>query len=205
MMVRKITIATAIGLLFIGSGVLAESQYGYKDDATGNVTATAQAKVQVTVPKLILLRVGTAGTTVDQLTFDASPTVNSAPGSTLADGSNQEATWDGVAPLFADTGGQDLNAFVWTNALNGANLTCATTADAMFTAGEGLTSSNVEVARSAGTLNHPGATTACGTTVPVTRNTLMTATWTYSIKGTTLAQAAAGVHTQTTTYTATTL
>lgn len=205
MLIKKITVAAAIGLLLAGGNVLAESTFGYNSAGTGTVSASAKAKVTVNVPKLILLRVGTAGATVDELTFNAAPTINSAPGSTLGtDGNDKASIWDGAIPLFSDTAGQDLNAFIWTNALAGASLTCSTTADTMFTAGQGLTSTDVKVS-SAGTLAHPGASTACGSTVSVAKNTLLTSTWTYSILGSALANAAAGTHTQTTTYTATTL
>jgi hypothetical protein len=198
-------VATAV-MLSIGSAT-AESTFGYNAAGTGTVTATAKAQVTVNVPKLILLRVGAAGTTVDNLIFNAAPNISSAPGSTMgADGNSKEATWDGAAPTFADPTSQTLLASGWTNALGGANLTCATVANTMFTAAEGLTSANVTVASSAGgTLAHPGGTTGCGGTTVMPKNTLLSSTWTYSVLGTALASAAAGKHVQTTTYTATTL
>lgn len=204
-LIKKISIVAVVGSVLLVGKAFADSTFGYSSAGTGNVSATAQAKVTVNVPKLILLRVGTAGATIDTLTFSASPTINSLPGATLGtSGSSKAATWDGAVPLFADTAGQDLNALVWTNSAGGGELTCATTADTQFTSAFGLTSANVAVS-SSGTLGHPGTSTACGSTVSVAKNTLLGGTWTYSISGSALANAAAGTHTQTTTYTATTL
>ena len=209
-MMKKLPLVLAVGAMLAAGTATAESTYGYNESGTGTVSATAKTKVTVNVPKLILLRVGAAGaagTAADNLIFNAEPNISSAPGSTMgADGNSKAATWDGVAPTFADPASQSLIAFGWTNALGGANLTCATTADTMFTGAQGLASSDVSVVSSAGgTLAHPGATTACVGTTTMAKNTLLSSTWTYSVLGTALAKAAAGTHVQTTTYTATTL
>lgn len=171
---------------------------------TGTVTATAKATVTVKVPKLILLRVGSEGAVVDNLEFVAAPNVASAPGTSLVDGNNQAATWNGAAPTFADPASQALTAYSWTNSPGGATLTCATVADTLFTAGDGLEASDITVT-SSGSLAHPGANTACGGSTPIAKNTLAQATWTYAVSGAALADASAGEHKQTTTYTATSL
>lgn len=188
--------------LFSAGQAMADSSYGYSAAGTGTVTAEANVKVTVTVPKLILLRVGDPAN-IDDLAFTAAGTFTTAP-ATLSDGNNQGLTtgWDGVAPTFTDTPGQALTAYVWTNATGGGNLSCSTNTN--FTAASNLTAADVKVA-SAGDLAHPGADTSCGTTIPFAQNTLITGTWTYSIPGTKLAEASAGEHTQTTTYTATSL
>lgn len=201
MVFKKIAIASAIGLFLIGGkAVLAESTYGYST-TNASVSAEAKAKVTVNVPTLVLLRVGTAGKdNVDTLTFNAAPDGISTEGSKLT------TTWEDGVPVFSDATGQDLAARAWTNAAGGAELSCDTAADAMFTAADGLQASDVKVA-SSGTLDHPeGATTECaGAASSIAKNTLLSSTWTYSILGTALANAAAGTHTQTTTYTITTL
>ncbi|MGL4185588.1 MAG: hypothetical protein ACRCR4_07390 [Thiotrichaceae bacterium] len=196
-------VSSAAALMHVAQ---AESTYGYNAAGTGTVSATAKAKVTVNIPKMILLRVGTAGTTVDELTFNGTPSIVTMPTGGLVDGNSQSASWDGNAPTFADVAGQTLSAFSWTNNLGGATLSCATVADQMFQTANGLTSTDVEVANGgANTLAHPGANTACSGSTSIPKNTLVSSTWTYSIKGTALAKAAAGTHKQTTTYTATTL
>jgi hypothetical protein len=103
-----------------------------------------------------------------------------------------------------------LTATAWTNA-TGAGLTGAVTTP--FAAGSGLTAADV-VVTSDGDLAHPGANTgAFGagtvpspfTTTTIPRNTVRTATWTYSLSAAGLAAAAAGTHSQTVTYTASAL
>jgi len=200
-MVNKV-LATVMGasLLLVAGVTQAESTYGYQANGTGDVSATAKLKVKVTIPKLILLRVGTAGATVDELEFSGSPDVTTI--TSLTDGDSGAADWDGSAPTFGDTAAQSVNAFAWTNA-TGATLSCSTAEDAALT---GLSPASISVAKTAGSLDHPGTDTGCsGSNTTITPNTLMTATWDYSIAGTTLLGANAGVYQQTTTYTATTL
>jgi hypothetical protein len=196
-------VSSAAALMHVAQ---AESTYGYNAAGTGTVSATAKAKVTVNIPKMLLLRVGTASSTVDELTFNGTPSIVTMPTGGLADGNSQAASWDGNAPTFADVTGQTLSAFSWTNNVGGATLTCTTVADQMFVTANGLTSADVDVLNGgANTLAHPGNTTACSSPTPIPKNTLVSSTWTYSIKGTALAKAAAGTHKQTTTYTATTL
>ena len=51
-----------LGLVLTALPAMAESQYG---SGTGTITAQAKVNLSVTVPKLILLRVGSTNTTVD--------------------------------------------------------------------------------------------------------------------------------------------
>ncbi|WP_020395318.1 hypothetical protein [Thiolinea disciformis] len=198
---------TAACVLSAAGQSFAESTYGYQGTGVGGVTATAKVQVTVTVPKLILLRVGTEGSTVDNLAFTAAGSVASAP-TTLTTGNSLASTWGdssgAVAPSFTNTAGQTLTAYAWTNA-SGGSLSCATVANTMFVATNGLTSADVKVS-STGTLAHPGTDTSCaGPATTLTKNTLATGTWTYSILGSALATAQAGEHKQTTTYTASAL
>lgn len=193
------------GVFAMAGSASADSTYGYSSTGATGITATSKVEVVVKVPTLILLRVGSTGATIDTLTFNAAGNVASAPGSTLADGNNQAATWDGAAPTFANAAGQALTTYAWTNSPGGGSLSCATVANTKFLAADGLTSADVKVASGTG-LAHPGADTSCaGPAVTFAKNTAMTGTWTYSILGTALANAAAGEHKQTTTYTATAL
>lgn len=201
-MKRIAVIAGAIAALASGAA-MAESTYGYDNTATpGVVSATANLKITVLIPKLILLRVGSAGPATDEITFTATPNVQTAPGPITVAGDSQAATWDGAAPTFAlvATPSAAVTAYLWHNNSALAQLTCSAT-----TAFTGLAATDVTVT-SVGTLAHPGADTACGSTVTaLARNTVLTSTWTYAVTAGTLAAAPAGADSEIVTYTATTL
>jgi hypothetical protein len=188
-------VSSAAALMHVAQ---AESTYGYNAAGTGTLTATAKTKITVNIPKIVLLRVGDGE---NVLTFNGAINLTG-----LTDGSNKTIDWDGVAPTFGNPSAQSLGAMSWTNAAGGAKLTCATVAEAMFgtNATDDLTSADITVA-STGALTHPGTTTACGSETPIAKNTLVSGSWAYSISGAALAKAAAGTHTQVTTYTVTTL
>ena len=66
-------------LALAGANAMAESQYG---SGTGTITAQARVNLSVTVPKLILLRVGSTDTTIDTVTWASTlsiPPVPTAP------------------------------------------------------------------------------------------------------------------------------
>ena len=193
-------VSTAAAVMHVAQ---AESTYGYATDLSGTptpqVSATAKAKVTVNIPKLVLLRVGTAGTTMSEVTLTGVP-------KNVADtGNSKDITWNDDGTPFQDSASQDLTAASWTNSPGGAKLTCAVTT--AFSAGSNLLASDVKVSKSAGTLDHPGTTTEClsGSSSDITKNTLMIGTWSYSILGSALAKAPAGVYSEVITYTATTL
>ncbi|RYF59185.1 MAG: hypothetical protein EOO27_10140 [Comamonadaceae bacterium] len=196
----------AAAALFASGSALAESTYGYNAAGAGPVSATAKVNVQVSVPLLILLRVGVDNTAVDTVAFASTPTIPGGPG-TLVGGSSQAGGWSGAAPTFATTAtNATLLASAWTNASNNGQLSCAVTT--AFPAASGLTSANITVtsATVGGTgLAHPGANTACGTNVGIPRNVVQSSNWTYGLTGAIAATAAAGTVTETVTYTAVTL
>ena len=197
--------AVVAAALALASGVaLAESQYGYASSGTGTVTATARVNLSVTVPKLILLRVGSAGATQDTLSWTAPLTVSTAPASPV-DGSNQAATWDGSAPgVGTVTNPGAVSVWAWTNSSGGGNLNYTATA---FVGTGAPTLGDISVAVGTG-LGHPGGAgplAATGTPVGFSRNTVHTGSWTYSLSGTNAASWAAGVYTSTVTYTATSI
>lgn len=201
---KALTAAMGLGLVLASGSAMAESTYGYNATTPASaVTATAKLRISVNIPKLILLRVGTAGTTVDDVVFTATPNVQTAPGPLTADGNSLAATWDGNAPTFAatTTPNNPVNAYLWHNATGGATLSCAVTTP--FTTG--LTAADVTVSGT-GTLAHPGTTTACGTpTTPLARNTSFTGVWTFGVNSAGMAAAAAGADFEVVTYTAVTL
>ena len=187
-------------LMFASIGSKADSSYGYNAAGTGSVKATANVKITVNIPLLVLLRVGSSAGTIDNLIFNASP---SAPTGISADGDSLAIDWDGTAPVFVATAGTPvtLKAYGWTNAVKGAELSCTETNDFPT----GFAATDITVA-SAGTLIHPGANGACaGPATPFGANTVATSDWTYGVNATALAAAPAGSYSQTITYTATTL
>jgi len=201
---KALTAAMGLGLALASGSAMAESTYGYNATTPASaVTATAKLQISVNIPKLILLRVGSAGATVDDVVFTATPNVQTVPGPLSTNGDSQAATWDGVAPTFAATTASTnpVHAYLWHNASGGATLSCAvSTAFA-----NGLTAADVTVS-SSGALAHPGGATDCGTpTTGLVRNTLFTGDWTFDVSSTGMAAAAAGADFEVVTYTAVTL
>ena len=192
--------------LAAASGVaVAESSYGYQSSGTGAVRATARVNLAVTVPKLILLRVGSQ-TAVDEITWTNTPSWSTSP-TTLVDGNNQAANWDGVAPSLSITSTTNaLAVYAWHN--GGAAGATLTFTGIDFTPAGGPTLTNITVADTAlgtGTaIAHPGANLGTATAQNLTTNTLYSRTWTYTLGGTP-ASWAAGTYSGSVTYTATTL
>ena len=199
---RTPTLAILAGacLSLLGTNALAESTYGYNAAGTG-VAANARLNLVINVPKLILLRVGSSGATVDTLTWNSGITWVTAPG-TLTDGDNQATNWDGAAPTVTITNPADVSAFAWTNNSGGGSLAYAATA---FGAG-GPALGDITVTSAPG-LAHPDpsplAIASTGATA-FARNTLATGSWSFALGGTPAAWTA-GQYTSTVTYTATSL
>ena len=201
---RTPTLAILAGacLSLLGTNALAESTYGYNAAGTGVVTANARLNLVINVPKLILLRVGSSGATVDTLTWNSGITWVTAP-ATLTDGDNQATNWDGTAPGTGTTANPAaISAFAWTNSSGGGSLAYAATA---FGAG-GPALGDITVASAPG-LAHPAPSPLAATSTGATafaRNTLATGSWSFALGGTPAAWTA-GQYTSTVTYTATSL
>ena len=200
---RTPTLAILAGacLSLLGTNALAESTYGYNAAGTG-VAANARLNLVINVPKLILLRVGSSGATVDTLTWNSGITWVTAP-ATLTDGDNQATNWDGTAPGTGTTANPAaISAFAWTNSSGGGSLAYAATA---FGAG-GPTLGDITVTSAPG-LAHPTPSPLAATSTGATafaRNTLATGIWSFALGGTPAAWTA-GQYTSTVTYTATSL
>ena len=201
---RTPTLAILAGacLSLLGTNALAESTYGYNAAGTGVVTANARLNLVINVPKLILLRVGSSGATVDTLTWNSGLTWATAP-ATLTDGDNQATNWDGTAPGTGTTANPAaISAFAWTNNSGGGSLAYAATA---FGAG-GPALGDITVTSAAG-LAHPApavlATASTGATA-FARNTLATGSWSFALGGSPVTWTA-GQYTSQITYTATSL
>jgi hypothetical protein len=201
---KALSIALGAATLMAGSA-WGESTAGV-GIPTSTVSATAKVNINITVPKVILLKIGTAGGTVDTVDFTASlssPTV-AGTGNSLA------TTWTGTAPTFSVAAtGDVLTAVAWTNSASGASggtLSCSMTT--AFASG-GPTAADISVGSSValagGSLVHPGTNTNCATPTPFARNVLVGSTYTYSIAPGSVAAWAAGSYTSVVTYTATTL
>ena len=200
---RTPTLAILAGacLSLLGTNALAESTYGYNAAGTG-VAANARLNLVINVPKLILLRVGSSGATVDTLTWNSGLTWATAPG-TLTNGNNQPTDWDGADPTaVTTTNPADVSAFAWTNSSGGGSLAYAATA---FGAG-GPALGDITVTSASG-LVHPApsplAAASTGATV-FAKNILATGSWSFALGGTPVTWTA-GQYTSQITYTATSL
>lgn len=189
--------AAALGLALVSSPALAESTYGYASSGVGTVTATAKVNLSVAVPKLILLRVGSANTTVDTLTWQVTPSIPGVP-TTPVDGNDTAVNWSGAAPTFGlASATATIAASAWTNATTGT-INCSVGA---WSATGGPTNADFAVSAGAGTLPHPGATLgACASTAFIS-GSVRTSTWTYTLSGTPLSWTAR-TYTNIVTYTA---
>ena len=196
---RTPTLALIAGacLSLVGTNALAESTYGYNAAGTGNVTATAQVKLSVTVPKLILLRVGSANTTVDTLAWTAVPSIPATP-TAPSNGDNVGVDWDGSAPtITAGTQPAALNVYAWTNATT-ATINCVV---GTWVGTNSPANADFAVTTVTGTLPHPGNDLGACASTTIPSRTLASGTWAYVLSGTP-ASWGAGVHTNTVTYTA---
>ena len=191
--------ASAAGLALVSGGALAESTYGYAASGAGTVTATARINLSVTVPKLILLRIGSASTTVDTESWTVSASIPGTPTVPAATANNVPVNWSGAVPtLTASAPPAALNVFAWTNATT-PTIDCAMGAWTGPAGGPANANFTITVT---GTLPHPGANLgACASNV-FAANTLASGTWQYALGGTP-GSWPAGVYTNTITYTAT--
>jgi hypothetical protein len=212
-------IATS-ALALIGSSALAEQTIGVQAGATAAI-ATARVNVRVTVPKVVILRVGDANATVSDVNF----TVGVGTGVPVAVGNSQAYTGaiapaggaTTVATTNPTTTAGALTVAAWTNATAGANLSCALSALAGVTAAfatgataagvPGTTDITVASVAGAGNLQHPtanltGCTTAATTSIPT--RTTMGGTFTYGTAFT-AAGVVSGIYGNVVTYSATTL
>lgn len=206
---KLLATAGATALLLASPGLKAESTYGYSAAGAAGVTATARVNINVTVPTLILLRVG-AATGESTLNFSATPNATAAPTSaTLAaltgDTSNAAANWDGTAPTFSAPTGQTVRAYAWTNSAGGGQLGLASVVNTALT-GIDPAAITVDATGVNGAMPaHPANTATNANFGTFTRNTLHAADWTYSVDATALNAASAGTYEQVTTYTASAL
>lgn len=195
--------ALAAAALFSTQALHAESTYGYTA-AGAAVSATARVDMSVTIPKLIMLRVGPSGNTRGTVNFSttiAPPATSNIP--QFDEGNSMAFEWDGGAPtVTASNAPVELLAYAWTN-VSGAVLNGL--ASDVVANSTGLTGASILVSNTGvgDTLLHPGPDAENFAQVDLTPNTALRGTWQYS-----LAPAAAngfGTFSQTVTYTASAL
>lgn len=193
-MIRPLVLGLVLAL---GAGsAMAESTYGFSSTGAGNVTATARVNLSVTVPKLILLRVGSTNTTVDTVSWTLAANIPAVP-TTPVNGNGTAVDWDGSAPTLTPNTPAALNVYAWTNAAS-ATINCVVGA---WSATGGPTNADFTVTVT-GTLPHPGANLGACASTTFTSNSLRSGTWQYALGGTP-GSWAAGTYTSTVTYTAT--
>ncbi len=128
---KVLAIACGAALTLVSGVSMAESQYGYNSAGMGTVTAQATVKLSVTVPKLILLKVGSSDTgsgpavaVQDTLAWTATISIPGVP-TTPATGNNTGVNWSGAAPtVTAGTNPGAISVSAWTNG-TGATINCA--------------------------------------------------------------------------------
>ena len=138
----------------------ADSTYGYAAAGTGTVSATANVNLTVSVAKLLLLRVGSIGSTVDTVALTAV-----GPSGMTTDGNSQAVSWDGTAPTLVVNNPAALDIKAWNNNSGGATLTCATS---------GTAAGDI-------TATYTGDVSTCASTQTLARNALKTGTVDYTI------------------------
>jgi len=209
MQLRSILSLLPLAMLAAGAcGVAqAESTYGYNSAGGGGVSARARLNISIVVPKVVVLRVGSAGAATDTLTYNARvaiPSGATVTGDTTATTSlaNQAVVWNGNAPTTTVPGSaaRAAAAFAWTNG-GGVAISCSAS---VFAAG-GPALGDIAVANTGGAsaFPHPGANLGnCGTDLPLTANTPYADTWTYTLTSTGASSWKAGAYATTVTYTA---
>ena len=200
-MINKLHFNTLVGAIVLGLGsssAMAESTYGYNSTGAGTVTATARVNLSVTVPKLILLRVGSTNTTLDIAAWTVGASIPGGPTTPSVTGNSTSVDWTGVAPtLTASASPAAFSVYAWTNATT-PTINCAM-GTWSATGGPGNADFTVTVT---GTLAHPGANLNSCASTSFAANTLASGTWQYVLGGTP-GSWKAGAYTNTITYTAT--
>jgi hypothetical protein len=186
-------------LLCLSTGpTLAESTYGYNSAGGGTVTANARVNLSVTVPKMILLRVGAANAAVDTMSWTVGASIPATPTVPAATANNVAVNWNGALPTMTTSASPAaINVFAWSNAST-STINCALGA---WSAAGGPTNANFTVTVT-GTLPHPGGNLGACTSTAITANTLLTGTWQYVLGGAP-GSWSAGAYTNVVTYTAT--
>ena len=212
---NKPSLIVGAALALVATFAQAEQTIGIQNPGATPAIATARVNVRVTVPKIVILRVGNADTSVSDVNFTVAvtPAVTGAPNNSLPySGSIAPSLGTTVATTFPTTTAGVLATGAWTNVVGGAKLTCALTALPGATPfAAGATAAGVpgtdDITVVGTTPAHPGGSlTQCNGTAnsPIAALNALAGTFTYSATFT-----ATGINSGTygniVTYTATTL
>ena len=212
---NKSSLAIGAALALVATFAQAEQTIGIQNPGATPAIATARVNVRVTVPKIVILRVGAADATISDVNFTVgvTPAVTGAPGNSLAySGAIPPSLATTVATTNPTTTAGMLVTGAWTNVSGGANLTCALTALAGATAfAAGATVGGVpgtdDIKVVGTTPAHPGASlTQCNGTASsrIAALSALSGTFTYSTSFT-ATSISSGTFGNVVTYTATTL
>ena len=203
---NKPSLIVGAALAFVATFAQAEQTIGIQNPGATPAIATARVNVRVIVPKIVILRVGAADTTISDVNFTVgvTPAVTGAPGNSLAYSGS-------IAPSLGTTVAT-LATGAWTNVVGGAKLTCSLSAlpgATPFAAGAttGGVPGTDDITVVGTTPAHPGGSlTQCKGTAnsPITALNALAGTFTYST-GFTATAISSGTYGNIVTYTATTL
>lgn len=178
---------TAVAATFAALGMFTQTASAESNTATGAGALSSGAKVdiQVVIPRFLQFQVGTAGATVDQITFDMTAAAANVGNSVAQSGTGGNLGAGAVTVNVKANSGQV--TITPTNNSAGAGL-------GNGTAGQTIPYSEILTASSAvGTLPAPALSNAGGTAVTPSLSagsvTNRTATWTYTYANTTVPNA----------------
>lgn len=198
---KLLTTLGAVCVMSLSSTLHAESRITTVTAPTTALSTTARLNFAVNVPRILYLRVGDAGATINTVTFTAGLAGITVP---TTDSVTAAAPPVGLGTMaVADTNGASdgqVGVQLWTN--NGtANLNCA---GAALTSGANtipLSAITVTSLASGGSLAHPGSSLSCTSATRGSAGTNnLTDTWTFAYAPAALP--AAGAYTTVVTYTA---
>jgi hypothetical protein len=187
MKLSKVIMASAVATaISLPHAVRAESNFTTGGGA--NITATARVDFSVSIPKFVLLQVGTLGTNnVDTISF-AVPAANVGDGTVVAGTGGNLTGGQVTVRVVGNNGNMTLGATAGANLLSGADTIPWTEISTAITGGA----------------THPAINGANATYTATNKVVNVNGTWTYSYLNTNGFVPAFGTYTGTVTYTATT-
>jgi hypothetical protein len=177
MKLRTLLVAAGIAGALAPAALQAETAF----DTTSPYSAAVNLDFRIIIPGFLRLRVGTAGSTIDQITF-------TVPAANVGDTTPIAGTGGDAAPSASNVSVQGNNGQVTiteTNNSGGNGLGNGTPADGYINYSQISTTSSAPAALPAPTLSNAGGNTALPA-LTGTKITNQTAVWTYSYLNTTV-------------------
>jgi hypothetical protein len=176
----RIILALAVACALVAPATRAETS---SDHGSGALSAASHLDISVVVPRFLRFRVGTAGATIDQITFTV-PGANVGDATPVAGTGGDAGSGSAASVSIIGNGGQI--TITESNNSGGAGLQHATLADTIAYTSITTTSSDPNL--NAPTLSNAGG----GTSTPVLNTTNITnraAVWTYAYTNTAVVSA----------------